>query len=71
MINSECQNRSLETDMLAQSLWQVKEITHDTTGRGLTLRTGARLQAQMRRSTCKTALQLQPLPTFSAHPGRV
>lgn len=65
MIN---QNHSLETDMLAQSLWQVKEITHDSTGKGLTLRIGARLLAQMRHSTCKTALQLQPLPTHGEHP---
>lgn len=47
MINPECQICSLETDMLAQCLWQVKEITHDTRGKGLTL--GVR--AQMRHST--------------------
>ena len=65
MINLEC---SLETDMLSQCLWQVqfKEITHNTTGQGLTLRVGAQLLAQSRHSTCKTALQLQLLPNFSA-----
>lgn len=69
MINPECQNCSFETDTLAQCLWQVKEITHDTTGKGLTLRVGAWLLAQKTHGTCKTALQLQPLPTFSARPA--
>lgn len=68
MINPERHNHSFEPDILAQSLWQVKEITHDSTGKGLTLRLGDQLLEQMRHSTCKTTLQLQPLPTHSEHP---
>lgn len=68
MINLESQNYSLETDTLARGRCQVKEITHNSRGRGLALRIGAQLLAQMRHSTCKTGLQLQPPPTHSEHP---
>lgn len=47
---------SLEPGMLAYSLRRVKEITHNSAGKGL------------EQNTCKSALKLQQLPTFTKHP---